>query len=36
MPTATREYYNKAAGGIVELEPVAKLLNWDNRKLGVG
>ena len=36
MPAATREYYTKAAGGIVELEPVGKLLNWDNRKLGVG
>jgi hypothetical protein len=33
MPAATREYYNKAVGGIVELEPVGKLLNWDNRKL---
>ncbi len=36
MPAATRDYYNKAVGGIVELEPVGKLLNWDNRKLGVG
>jgi hypothetical protein len=35
MPAATREYYSKAVGGILELEPVGKLLNWDNRKLGV-
>jgi hypothetical protein len=35
MPTATRDYYSKAVGGIIELEPVGKLLNWDNRKLGV-
>ncbi len=35
MPTATRDYYTKAVGGLVELEPVGKLLNWDNRRLGV-
>jgi hypothetical protein len=35
MPTATREYYREAVGGLVELEPVGKLLNWDNRRLGV-
>jgi Pyridoxamine 5'-phosphate oxidase len=35
MPTATRDYYQQAVGGTIELEPVGKLLNWDNRKLGV-
>jgi hypothetical protein len=35
MPTATRDYYSRAVGGLVELEPVGKLLNWDNRRLGV-
>ncbi len=35
MPAATRQHYNQAVGGIIELEPVGKLLNWDNRRLGV-
>jgi hypothetical protein len=35
MPSATRDHYAKASGGIIELEPVGKLLNWDNRRLGV-
>lgn len=35
MPAATRDHYDNAAGGIIELEPVGKLLDWDNRKLGV-
>jgi hypothetical protein len=35
MPTATRDHYAKAAGGVIELEPVGKLLNWDNRRLGL-
>jgi hypothetical protein len=35
MPTATREHYAKAAGGIVELRPVGKMLTWDNRRLGL-
>jgi hypothetical protein len=35
MPAATRQHYNQAVGGIIELEPVGKLLNGDNRRLGV-
>ena len=29
------DYYSQAVGGLVELEPVGKLLNWDNRRLGI-
>jgi hypothetical protein len=36
MPAATRDHYARAVGGLVELDPVGKLLNWDNRKLGMG
>ena len=35
MPAATRQHYDQAVGGIIELEPLGKLLNWDNRRLGV-
>jgi nitroimidazol reductase NimA-like FMN-containing flavoprotein (pyridoxamine 5'-phosphate oxidase superfamily) len=34
MPTATREHYARG-GGLVELVPVGKVLNWDNSKLGL-
>ena len=34
MPSATREHYATAAGGVVELTP-GKILNWDNRRLGL-
>lgn len=35
MPKATRAAYELAAGGIIELRPVGKMLTWDNRKLDV-
>lgn len=34
MPKATADAYRKAAGAIIELDPI-KLLNWDNRRLGL-
>lgn len=35
MPEATRNVYATARTGVVELTPDARILNWDNRKLGV-
>ena len=35
MPDDTREHYEQAKGAFLELVPDGKLLNWDNRKLGV-
>ncbi len=34
MPTATREAYRTAAGATIELVP-GRMLNWDNRRLGI-
>lgn len=34
MPAATADAYRSAAGATIELNPV-KLLNWDNRRLGI-
>jgi hypothetical protein len=33
MPKATRDAYQRAAGGIVELRVTGKVLTWDNRRL---
>jgi hypothetical protein len=35
MPEATRQAYQRAAGGIVELRVTGKALTWDNRRLYV-
>ena len=34
MPEATRSHYS-SGGGLIELLPSGKILNWDNAKLGV-
>jgi nitroimidazol reductase NimA-like FMN-containing flavoprotein (pyridoxamine 5'-phosphate oxidase superfamily) len=36
MPAATEKHYRTAMGGIVRFTPDARILNWDNAKLGVG
>jgi nitroimidazol reductase NimA-like FMN-containing flavoprotein (pyridoxamine 5'-phosphate oxidase superfamily) len=36
MPSATRDHYRSAPGGIIELRVDGKVLTWDNRKLGTG
>ncbi len=33
MPEPTRDYYRKNLNSTIELTPVGKMLNWDNRKL---
>ncbi len=33
MPGPTRDYYRKNLNATIELTPVGKMLNWDNRKL---
>jgi nitroimidazol reductase NimA-like FMN-containing flavoprotein (pyridoxamine 5'-phosphate oxidase superfamily) len=35
MPKATREAYTKAVSGVVRFTPDERILNWDNRKLGI-
>lgn len=35
MPKETREAYTKAVNGVVRFTPDGKILNWDNRKLGL-
>ena len=35
MPKATREAYAKSVSGIVRFTPDERILNWDNRKLGL-
>lgn len=35
MPKATREAYTRAVSGVVRFSPDERILNWDNRKLGI-
>lgn len=35
MPKETREAYTKAVNGVVRFTPDERILNWDNRKLGL-
>ena len=35
MPKETREAYTKAVSGVVRFRPDERILNWDNRKLGL-
>lgn len=35
MPAASRQHYEQATGGIVELRVTGKVLTWDNRRLEV-
>ena len=35
MPDATREHYASSGPSVIELVPLERILNWDNRKLGL-
>jgi len=35
MPDATRQHYDSAKTATIELVPLERILNWDNRKLGL-
>lgn len=35
MPDATRTHYTSSGSAVIELVPLERILNWDNRKLGV-
>ena len=35
MPDSTREHYASSGPTVIELVPLERILNWDNRKLGL-
>jgi nitroimidazol reductase NimA-like FMN-containing flavoprotein (pyridoxamine 5'-phosphate oxidase superfamily) len=35
MPDATRQHYASSGPAVIELVPLERILNWDNRKLGL-
>ena len=35
MPDATRQHYANSGSAVIELLPLERILNWDNKKLGL-